>query len=285
MLEGGQRHVSESQQKADLPGNLVQRADVEEDYHDRYAEDITLRDLLVPQLFEAPTAIDNQYILEQLGDLNDKRILDLACGAGEAAVYFASKGASVSAVDISQGMLTLAEKLAESSGVKIDARKMAAEALDFEDDSFDIVYGYGALHHVDLAYSAKEIYRVLKKGGLGVFVEPLGYNPALWFYRFLAKAVRTETEQPFFFSQLRFFKDFSHVTHKEFWFSALLLFLHFFFIKRYHPSKVRYWRQILVEGEKYRRWIGVLKRIDRFLLRVVPPLRYLSSTTVIMVRK
>jgi 2-polyprenyl-3-methyl-5-hydroxy-6-metoxy-1,4-benzoquinol methylase len=277
--------MPEPHHKVDLPEYLAQRAGVEEDYHDRYAEDIELKDLLVEQLFEAPTAIDNQYILEQVGDLNGKRILDLACGAGESAVYFASKGAEVSAVDISQGMLTVAEKLAESHGVKIEARKMRAEALEFEENYFDIVYGYGALHHIDLEHSATEIHRVLKKGGLGVFVEPLGYNPTLWFYRLLAKEVRTKTEKPFFFSQLRFFKDFAHVAHKEFWFSALLVYLDFFFIRRYHPSKVRYWRQVLVEGERYRRWIGVLKRIDNFLLGLLPPLRYLSSTTVIILRK
>lgn len=268
-----------------MPENVVKRAEVEEKYHDDWAKDGQLDELLIPQLFEAPTAIDNEFVLERLGDLKDRRLLDLACGAGESAVYFAMKGARVSAVDISAESLKMAGSLAQSHGVEIETRKMPAEALEFEDKRFDIVYGYGALHHIDLGYSGKEIHRVLKKGGTAVFVEPLGYNPMLWFYRFLAKDVRTETERPFFFSQLRFFKDFSSVSHQEFWFLSLLIFLDFFFRKRYHPSKVRYWRQVLVEGERYKGWIRVLKRLDRFLLKILPPLRYLSSTTVIMLRK
>ncbi len=277
--------MAESPLRMNLPDKLVERAEVEEDYHDRWAEELHVEDLNVRLLFEAPTALDNEFILKKLGDLNGKRILDLACGFGEAAVYFALKGAQVSAFDISQGMVSLAEQLAEKHGVTIEAKKMHAESLAYEDDSFDIVYGYGALHHIDLEHSSAEIYRVLKKGGQAVFVEPLAYNPMLWFYRFLAKETRTSTEKPFLFSDLRHFKKFSKVAHKEFWLLALLVYLDFFFIKRYHPSKVRYWRQVLVEGEKYRRLVGILKRIDSFLLRFVPPLRYLSSTSVIILQK
>lgn len=277
--------MADSPLKMNLPDQLAQRAGVEEDYHDRWAQELRVEDLQVRLLFEAPTALDNEFILKKLGDVSDKRILDLACGFGEAAVYFAMKGAKVSAVDISQGMVSLAEQLAQKHGVEIEAKKMPAEALEYEDDSFDIIYGYGALHHIDLEHSSAEIHRVLKKGGTAVFVEPLAYNPMLWFYRMLAKETRTSTEKPFFFSDLRHFKNFSKVSHKEFWLLALLVYLDFFFIKRYHPSKVRYWRQVLEEGEKYRRLIGILKRLDSFLLRFVPPLRYLSSTTVIILRK
>jgi len=278
--------MADSSLKANLPERLAQRGEVEEDYHDRWAQELHVDELLVREMFEAPTALDNEFILKRLGNLKGKRILDMACGVGEAAVYFALKGADVAAMDISQGMVSLAEQLAGKYGVKVVAKKMRAEALEYEDDSFDIIYGYGALHHIDLEHASSEIYRVLKKGGVAVFSEPLAYNPMLWVYRLLAKETRTETEKPFRFRDLRrYFKKFSRAEHREFWLIALLVYLDFFFIKRYHPSKVRYWRQILVEGEKYRRLIGVLKRIDSFLLRFVPPLRYLSSTSVIILKK
>ena len=268
-----------------MSGDVLRRNEIEERYHDEWAKEIDASGLLVPGFFESPTAIDNQYILGQIGSLEGKRILDLGCGAGEAAVYFALKGANVSGVDISSEMLAVAERLAERHGVEVDLKKGRAEGLEFEDESFDVVYGYGVLHHIDLALSAKEIQRVLKKGGVAFFVEPMGYNPILWVYRFLAKKVRTPVEQPFFFSQLRFFKGFSSVYHKELWLFSLLAFLNFFFIKRYHPSKVRYWRQVLIEGEECKRWFRVLKRLDDVVFRFFPPSRYLSSTTVIGLRK
>jgi SAM-dependent methyltransferase len=277
--------MADSPVKINQTERLLQRAEVEEVYHDRWAQELHVDELLVRELFEAPTSLDNEFILKTIGDLGGKRVLDMACGVGEAAVYFAQRGAVASAMDISQGMVSLAEQLAKKYGVSVDARKMRAEALEYEDNTFDVIYGYGALHHIDLEHGSDEIYRVLKKGGLAIFSEPLAYNPGLWVYRILAKETRTETEKPFTFSDLRFFKEFRRVQHREFWLLAMLIYLDFFFIKRYNPSKVRYWRQVLVEGEKYRRLIGVLKRIDGFLLRYVPPLRYLSSTSVIILRK
>ncbi len=277
--------MDEQQLEVRLSQDVLRRNEIEERYHDEWARDIRVDELLVPGFFEAPTAIDNQYILGQLGSLDDKRVLDLGCGAGEASVYFALKGAKVSGIDISRETLMVARKLAEAHGVEVDLKKMRAENLEFEDESFDVVYGYGVLHHIDLPSSAKEIHRVLKKDGVAFFIEPMGYNPLLWFYRFLAKKVRTPVEQPFFFSQLSSFRDFSSVSHKELWLFSLLAFLNFFFIKRYHPSKVRYWRQILVEGDECKRWFRYLKKLDDIVFRFVPPSRYLSSTTVIGLRK
>ena len=264
---------------------IRQRNRIEEAFHDDWASKIQVDELLVPQFFEAPTATDNQYVLGLIGDVKGKHVLDLGCGAGEAAVYFAKKGASASGVDISGEMIRVAQRLAEKHGVKVDFQRMAAEALQFPDSSFDIVYGYGALHHIDLARSAEEILRVLKKDGLAVFVEPLGYNPVLWVYRLFAKATRTEAERPFFFSQLKNFNGFSSVSHREFWLLSLFVFIYFFAIKRYHPSKIRYWRQVIVEGEKHQRWFRVLKKLDDIVLRLVPPLRYLCWNTVITLKK
>ncbi len=269
----------------ELPQDIRRRNKVEEEFHDGWASGIEVDELLVPGFFEAPTATDNQYILGVIGELEGKRILDLGCGAGEAAVYFAGKGAEASGIDISGEMIRVAQRLAEKHAVKVDLQQMGAEALRFEDGSFDIVYGYGALHHIDLPLSAGEIHRVLKKGGLAVFVEPLGYNPVLWVYRLFAKATRTTAERPFFFSQLKSFGRFSSVSHNEFWLFTLLIFIYFLVVKRYHPSKVRYWRQVIVEGERHRRWFRILKAADDLVLKFIPPLRYLCWNTVITLRK
>jgi SAM-dependent methyltransferase len=57
------------------------------------------------------------------------------------------------------------------------------EELPFPDDSFDGVWGNAILHHLDLARAGRELYRVMKPGGVAVFCEPWGGNPALAFAR------------------------------------------------------------------------------------------------------
>jgi SAM-dependent methyltransferase len=60
---------------------------------------------------------------------------------------------------------------------------MQVECLAFPDNAFDLVFGNAVLHHLDIAVSAREIYRVLKPGGVAVFREPLGENRLLEWVR------------------------------------------------------------------------------------------------------
>ena len=69
-------------------------------------------EVMVDEFFEACTSPENRIILGKVGNLTGKRVLDLGCGAGEAAVYFAKKGALVTATDISSAMLEVVKKVA-----------------------------------------------------------------------------------------------------------------------------------------------------------------------------
>jgi SAM-dependent methyltransferase len=51
--------------------------------------------------------------------------------------------------------------------------------MSFPDDSFDLVFGSGIIHHLDIDRALGEIARVLRPGGRAVFVEPLGLNAAI----------------------------------------------------------------------------------------------------------
>jgi 2-polyprenyl-3-methyl-5-hydroxy-6-metoxy-1,4-benzoquinol methylase len=132
--------------------NLTERQLSEAEFHDKWAETVDLSEVDPDITFEAVTAIESQFILSKMGDIQGKRILDLGCGYGESAVYFAKKGAVVSACDISPNFVDLAKKLAEMHNTSIQADACPSEALPYPDASFDYVFANGVLHHVDILY-------------------------------------------------------------------------------------------------------------------------------------
>jgi ubiquinone/menaquinone biosynthesis C-methylase UbiE len=262
------------------------RQEREEAFHDEWAASMGLEDILVRESFEASTALENQYVMGQLGPLKGKRILELGCGAGEGAVYFALQGAQVTATDISQGMVNLVSKVAEREGVRVEAKKMFAEHVEYPDGTFDVVYGNGVLHHVDFRKAVGEAQRVLKPGGKAAFIEPLSYNPFINVYRRLAKTVRTEDERPFKFGDLKEMQmGFSRVHHKEFWFFTLWIFIYFFLIERVHPAKERYWKKVIKEAPRFEKTFRFLHALDKFFLKAFPFLRYFCWNTVIILEK
>ena len=118
--------------------------------------------------------------------LQGKRVLDYCCGVGRTSVYFALRGASVSAFDASPKAIEVARRTAEASGVADRVRYgvMPAQALEYEDNAFDAAYCQSALHilvdYPDFELAARELARVLKPGARAVFSEePLGHNPLL----------------------------------------------------------------------------------------------------------
>lgn len=267
-------------------GRSLTRDDKEKEFHDRWAGSIKIEELLVNESFESPAALENRYILSRIGDLSGRRVLDLGCGAGEAAIYFALHGAEVHAADISPEMLNVATQLASRFGVRITAVEASTSQLPLRDQSFDIVYGNGVLHHVELEPAAAEVYRVLKPGGLAAFIEPLPYNPVINIYRHMARAVRTEEERPLTLPQLRAFSArFAESDHREFWLLCSMIFFDFYLRRRWHPSKVRYWKKVVEEGSNYRRFFESASRWDERILRALPLSSLMCWSTVLVVKK
>jgi Methylase involved in ubiquinone/menaquinone biosynthesis len=258
----------------------------EEAFHDEWAKSMDLDDILVKESFEAPTALENHYVIEQLGDLTGKKVLELGCGAGEGSVYFATKGANAVATDISTGMIAVVHRVAEKYGVTVTAHRMTAEAIDYPDASFDVVYGNGVLHHVDYRKAVREAARVLKLGGTAIFIEPLSYNPVINVYRHIAKTVRTPDERPFKFKDLKeMYSYFGEGYHQEFWFFTLFIFIYFYLIERADPTKERYWKKVIKDAPKFSKMFNFLNALDKFFLKVFPPFRYLCWNTVIVLKK
>ncbi|MFC1477706.1 class I SAM-dependent methyltransferase [candidate division KSB1 bacterium] len=118
--------------------------------------------------------LSHQYFYSRLENIKDMNILDCCCGPGVTAVSCAKRGALVTGIDISPGMIDLARKNTELNRVddRVDLKVMSVQKMDFEDNSFDYVVGIGALHHLNLDLAGKEISRVLKPGGKVLFIEP-----------------------------------------------------------------------------------------------------------------
>ena len=95
------------------------------------------------------------------------RVLEVGTGPGFFAILLRERGYDVTAIDLTPAMLAEAKKNAGKLAGKICWMEMNAEALDFEDASFDVVVSRNLtwnLPHPDKAYA--EWARVMKPGGL-----------------------------------------------------------------------------------------------------------------------
>jgi len=96
----------------------------------------------------------------------DSEVLEVGCGLGTDAINFARRGAHYTGVDLTEASIELARRRFEIEGLPADLRVADAEALPFADESFDLVYSHGVLHHTpDVQRAIDEIHRVLKPGG------------------------------------------------------------------------------------------------------------------------
>lgn len=107
-----------------------------------------------------------------------KTLLEIGCGAGVDLVRFARAEAVVTGVDLSRTAIDLARQNIGQQGLDASLQIMNGEALQFADDSFDVVYAHGVLQYTaDTAKMVSEIHRVLRPGGEAILMV---YNRISW---------------------------------------------------------------------------------------------------------
>ncbi len=127
-----------------------------------------------------------QKLVKALGGRNGQSFgagLEIGSGTGYFSLNLLQLGAieSLTATDISPGMLKRLATTAGGLGLEVETVETEAEELPFPDESFDLVFGHAVLHHIpDLDKAFAEFRRVLRPGGAIAFAgEPSRYGDQL----------------------------------------------------------------------------------------------------------
>ena len=93
------------------------------------------------------------------------RLLEVGCGMGTDLLQFARGGARVTGVDLTARSVEISREHLSVCGERGDFAISDCETLPFADESFDVVYSNGVLHHTpDTAGAVREVHRVLRSG-------------------------------------------------------------------------------------------------------------------------
>lgn len=115
--------------------------------------------------------VSREKLLDQIDfSLKNKKILELGFGSGDDLAYLHKKGAFVYGIDLSSEMLKLAQiKHPILKNLFVES----FEKMSFKNDFFDLVVSRFTLHYSqNLEKGFKEIYRVMKKNGILIFLVP-----------------------------------------------------------------------------------------------------------------
>lgn len=137
----------------------------------------------------------------------NKIILEYGCSTGEFAcdiIDVPKFAKEYVGIDISDVAIDKANKrLTDNEKSYCKFLVMDAENMSFENNYFDLVFGRGIIHHLDLEKSFSEISRILKTGGIAIFMEPLGHNWILNKFRQKTPELRTPDEHPLLFRDFK----------------------------------------------------------------------------------
>ena len=107
-----------------------------------------------------------------------KDVLEIGSGAGTDALQFCKAGARYTGIDLTEAGIKHTRERLERLGFAPQLKAMSAHELDFPENSFDLVFSWGVLHHSPYTEEIIEkMYRVLRPGGKFVV---LLYNTHSW---------------------------------------------------------------------------------------------------------
>lgn len=116
----------------------------------------------------------------------DSYVLDMGCGSGRWSYYLAPKVKGIEAVDPSDAVFIASDMLSEFENVRVT--KASAESIPFPDNSFDLVFSLGVLHHIpDTEEAMKRCVEKVKQGGFFLVYLYYSLDNRGFFYKMIFK--------------------------------------------------------------------------------------------------
>lgn len=180
-----------------MDGGSVDRIERERQFHDaRFAGGEDDRSAQM-KYYDAIKGCFDRYAKRRKELAKGAVVLEYGCAHGNNAIALSGVAKRVEGIDISKEAVDAGNADIKARGINnVNLSVQNAEAMDFADGTFDFVFGSGILHHLDYDKAMAELRRVLKPGGVVLFTEPLGHNPAIEYYRKKTPDARTPDEHP-----------------------------------------------------------------------------------------
>ncbi len=224
--------------------------------------------------------------LEEIGEPEGQKVLELGCGWGKFGVLLATKGASVIGLDIGYWLVKASQWLGKHN--LTNARFLQADmtAPPLKRDQFDVVFGISVLHHLskeDVQTVLKTTHDLLIPGGKAIFFEPVEnsrifdllqniipigdpqgefYRPSILNRKKWQNYLAVLDDRPM---HKREFKKSAHL------FSSINCFHYGLFNRLAMLSGKRDSKQLL--------------KMDQWLLKWLPPLRHLAQEVLVILEK
>jgi SAM-dependent methyltransferase len=197
-----------------------------------------------------------------------KKILDYGCGTGVHLANLGKTGKEIMGIDLSYKSLELAQNRIREKNLQKKARVllMDCEELEFEDNSFDVVFDGGTFSSLDMKKVLPELSRVLRPKGFLIGIETFGHNPFTNLKRKINIMVGSRTSWAA-----------GHILKT----SDLKAFENYFGRIETHFFHIVSWAAfpfLNLPGGKF--LLKLLEKTDRFLIRVFPFLKKYSFKVV-----
>lgn len=182
----------------------AERWEREREFHNQRFEDDTTREERVGRFYAAIGYGFGLYRERVKQASRHRRLLEYGCGNASLGFDIAPIAEQVIGIDISEVAIRQAQRIAAAR--RIDNVKFVvdnAESMRIPDASIDVLAGSAIVHHLDIPRAMGEVRRVLRKDGVAFFIEPLGHNPLLNWFRNRTPELRTEDERPLLTEDLR----------------------------------------------------------------------------------
>ncbi|MCV2508660.1 MAG: bifunctional 2-polyprenyl-6-hydroxyphenol methylase/3-demethylubiquinol 3-O-methyltransferase UbiG [Candidatus Lightella neohaematopini] len=123
------------------------------------------------------------YIITNVGDLNNKNILDVGCGGGILSESMALEGANVTGIDISSKLINIAKSHMDINKLKINyIQQTIEEHTNYHKNKYDIITCMEVLEHINQPIKLINQCSKLVKPGGKVFFSTINRNLKSWLF-------------------------------------------------------------------------------------------------------